>query len=519
MTMDQKAAYLLNAYANDSAVDGGLLFSKALQQAKLDFSDASLARLDNLLSQMREKVKPVKAGFLDDSAKANFALLLAFYLGEFIAKQAGKSVAWMRYDEAVKLLPAEPPLPKDFFTHVLALVGGQVCFPLLVLQSILFDDSPSLSAGRFVEQVVQLIASSNATSSAEWQQDYLHDFLQGKEIPGGVALDDVLRQVGLDFSLDSLKRVDAMLREVRALIAQQDTSYEEFVNYQKTANFILLLASYLGSTTAQAANCSLKWLNHQQTQAMYGDDIGFNFESIHNCALGERIYFPIATLTDVLFAPKPESSCSLFAEKVLASGLPKVVSIYRAAARQPAVAGQNSIAALRQNFQGKIALFVEGINQAGFLAAYGAYMIAEGANLPPTLLQPQGGGQKTLVDLSFYGSLDEANQRGHASLAHNPENAPYLAYMYDGYVNLPKARMDAIVVDLRCYPGSQLSLTIAVPYRPASSPKGFALYSPKLINSDAAERLFPDIFAEFYKGIDSFKNNTFAWDKYLDESI
>ncbi|WP_374356077.1 hypothetical protein, partial [Chitinimonas sp.] len=81
--MNEKARHFLAQYQTGGEIEGGLLFAKALQQANLDGNEASLDRIEALLSQLRAKRSPEETRFLADPAAVNFCLMLAFYLGDY----------------------------------------------------------------------------------------------------------------------------------------------------------------------------------------------------------------------------------------------------------------------------------------------------------------------------------------------------------------------------------------------------------------------------------------------------
>lgn len=56
--MNEIARNFLETYASGREVEGGWRFAKALRQVQLDYSDAGLSRLDQLLTAVRERAKP-----------------------------------------------------------------------------------------------------------------------------------------------------------------------------------------------------------------------------------------------------------------------------------------------------------------------------------------------------------------------------------------------------------------------------------------------------------------------------
>ena len=508
MNAADKAQHLLAANAANSPVEGGLFLSNALQQVKLDYTQDSLKRIDAFLDQVRDKLKPVEAGFLQDPQKENFALTLAFYLGEYLARAAGKKVEWLSYEEAVARLPAHQAPERSPIAHVLGYLPSAYLMPMIVLKERLFSASGSMTAQKYVGDTLDLIESQVATRGDEWRPEHLDLFLDGKKVPGGVAFVEVLNRVGFDFSMASLGQIDSFLDDMRAGLKPQ---YGEFISRLQNANLVWMLATYLGRTAAQLKNCSLMWIDFQ-TAASLSKALSKKFETTFNCLLGDYMSHPMMVINERLFGDPKRASCKQYAETILALDIPLLVSLRRGAV-PPSPKNEGFLARLRP--QQKMVWQLP-IRQAGFLAAYGAFMCEGGLATPMTLLQPHAGGKHLMVDLSMYGNPAEAHQRGLDQLEGNPEKLPYQAFMYEGYANLPHARLDAIVVDLRCYTKPALALTVAVPFLPAGSNKGLKLYSPKLVYCSEALSLAPEIAIAFYEGVDS--NKAFKWHSYLDES-
>ncbi|APV48615.1 hypothetical protein BWI17_02295 [Betaproteobacteria bacterium GR16-43] len=494
MNMREKAKHLLDANANNTPVEGGLFSPNALQQVRLDYTEASLERIDALLDQLREKMKPAAADFLGDIPKQNFALTLAFYIGEYIARNANKPVDWVSYDDARGRLPPTHTPPKGFHSHVAGFLGPLFLMPLVVLDDQLFNGSREVNARKFVDDALSTLEGQALTQGDEWRPEYLDLFLANRRVPGGVQYSEALGKLKLDGSLDSLERVDGLLMAVR----NTNPDYGPFISRLNTANFVWLLATYLARTTAQLTSCSLKWLDFNAARA-FDPGMKQKFETTYCCVLGDRLYFPILEINEILFGSQGNGSCRRFAERVVASDVPRLITL-----RRGPVASRTS----PQEWQLPI-------RQAGFMAAHGAFMVAEGGLLSPVLLQPQPGTEKhVLVDFMMYGDGNAANERGQSVLEENPDNLPYQVFLYEGWANLPEGRLDAIVVDLRAYKKPKFTMTVVVPFSPAKSEKGFKVHSPRLSDCSAAGSLAPEIAIAFFEGIDS--NNALKWNDHFE---
>jgi len=520
MDMNQIAAQLLEALARNTEPPGGLAFATALQQARLDYSAASLDRVDALLDQIRAKLKPQQRTFGEDPARMNFARLLCFYLGELISRQAGTGIGWYSYEEAVQRLPSDFGLPPEFFSRVVGISaadsGGMVCLPLGTIGGRLFDEPPGGTCKEYVAGTVQRLKSNQRKKDDnEWSKLYLDKFFAREDIPGGLAFRANLEKLQLDYSVESLGRIDGLLGMIRR---ELKPDYAQFVNHQESGNFLLLLGYYLGAAVARSGGLSLKWLGTAETRAVVGDQ-GEHFETSRGCQLGAMLTLPLAVLSEILFDPQPsQRSCLSWGRDILAEArsgaqpAPALVSIKRS--RLPAAApakGRGLLGGLLGQKRGN-PLWDQAMQAAGFMAAHGMYMVEGGSPLQPTMLVPAN----TIVVLADE-SVEQAIRVGKERMLENPQNAPFLVFVHDAYANLPTGRTDALMLEVRSYQGEELHGEIVLPYRNAE--QGFAIYSPKLLNCSAAAERQPGLFAAFYAGVDGYKSQTFSWNRYLDESI
>ena len=82
MTVTLNALYYLNAWRDDVDVEGGMAHKEIVKKCRLDFSIASLGRVDALLDVLRITHKPIREEFFDKPANQNLLFFLAFYVGE-----------------------------------------------------------------------------------------------------------------------------------------------------------------------------------------------------------------------------------------------------------------------------------------------------------------------------------------------------------------------------------------------------------------------------------------------------
>ena len=138
--LNEVARSFLETYERGSDVDGGWKFSKALQQARLDFSAGSLRRLDLLLAAIRERAKPVRDEFTASPQGRNFCSLVAFYLVAHVARTTGAHLDWFDASAADRVLPPGVRLPEGSASRMFAHAPdqGAAFLPLAWVEDSLF---------------------------------------------------------------------------------------------------------------------------------------------------------------------------------------------------------------------------------------------------------------------------------------------------------------------------------------------------------------------------------------------
>jgi len=160
MSLDATAVEFLQAYAAGGEPAGGWMYAKALQQSRLDFTAESLARLDHLLAQVRERAKPSRAD-LDTLAGQNFTALIAFYVGELARRRTGADLRWHDRASALKALPAGIAVPDGPGARLLlnALDQGALFRPLSWVENQVLPGGQPLGAAAFIATLVEAIES------------------------------------------------------------------------------------------------------------------------------------------------------------------------------------------------------------------------------------------------------------------------------------------------------------------------------------------------------------------------
>lgn len=142
-----------------------------------------------------------------------------------------------------------------------------------------------------------------------------------EEISPGVAFRKALDQVGLDYTTESLERIDRLLRQMRRELAPQ---FGTFVDDPAKRNFLLLLCHYIGTVVArQTLQQAERQLHDDIADALPRlDPLGFPAGIAPSTADVRRdeapggVAFPLATIKAILFSG--DASCSIAADAALA---------------------------------------------------------------------------------------------------------------------------------------------------------------------------------------------------------
>jgi len=162
-----------------------------------------------------------------------------------------------------------------------------------------------------------------------------------------------------------------------------------------------------------------------------------------------------------------------------------------------------------------VSAMIETAHLAGFFAAHGVWCVSEGETLVPLLgyLHPDG---EFGMDRLMFDDLAEGARAGQAALADGDPSWVGAVLVADGYVDLDHGKTDALLVEAVEYGPHRQTLRLAVPYRVAQDPRGFAVHRPKFMNVESDL----DVLAEaFFAGGASHTEAWAVWDAHLDESV
>jgi hypothetical protein len=172
----------------------------------------------------------------------------------------------------------------------------------------------------YVQRMLERVAPGDPTDEEAMSRYFLRALAAGGTVRGGLAFSEALPQCGLDFSIESLGRLDALLAQIRA---QLQPDYAGFVNQPDGQNFLRCVGYYTGTAIARSCGLSLRWLAYEPLKAQF-PELPRQLETAFGCVIDDRIYFPLGIATEMLFDPEPRRSllglASQIQQKVAAPG-------------------------------------------------------------------------------------------------------------------------------------------------------------------------------------------------------
>lgn len=319
-----------------------------------------------------------------------------------------------------------------------------------------------------------------------------------------IAFKRPLARIDFDYTLASLDRIDRLLASIREAIK---LDHANFLSKEPAFDFVVALNFYIGTTIARVGNFSLKWIDHAQAR-QHMPELPQQLDFDLGCILGDRIVFPATVVNEALFARRVERTCGGYARSLIEQLTAGGQRLPDALQRPPAADAVPS--ALPRPMR-------EALEGAGFLGAWVMATMPEGGAFAPVMLRPGPNGMHEIVDVgTFSSNLEQTLSHAKSTLESNPKGLPYQVLAYDGMINLPAGRRDAVVIELRhhaCRP--PLALTMTLPYRARNDREGFANYSPRPMACSRSGPELPAIHDAFYRGL--YKMNGFNWDAQLIE--
>lgn len=281
---------------------------------------------------------------------------------------------------------------------------------------------------------------------------FLQIYADGGEPEGGWLFAKALKQAKLDFTTDSLVRLDALLSQIRerAKPARAD------LDTVPGRNFESLVAFYVIEFARRVTHAVLTW--HDLASARIALPPGTPLEDTPATRL-----LVDAPAMGALFKPLG------WLEGQLLPGGEQVKT------------GDYIASIVAQLDRDGRALWWTAMYNVGRLGSWHLMLAADGRGMWPTLVT---GAQPTVLQEMARGDLRKAVQYGDHLLSNNPDNVPWQVFSYAGYDERKGQRVDALIVLAATYGEMPMRMRIAFPFRPAKEGERLLIWQPRLVDGN-----------------------------------
>lgn len=155
MSPNFQALCYLSAWEQGLVFEGGLAWESQLRKCKLDYSWASLERIDYFLEMLRTQKSPVYADFLARQSNVNLLLFLAFYVVELRTRVSGENFHLRSYQDALEKDADIKIFGEGFHSLLIEERENGQFLPLVSICTRLFESTPdksvAFSAGMHIQ--------------------------------------------------------------------------------------------------------------------------------------------------------------------------------------------------------------------------------------------------------------------------------------------------------------------------------------------------------------------------------
>lgn len=307
---------------------------------------------------------------------------------------------------------------------------------------------------------------------------FLETYARGGEVEGGWKFGKALSQAQLDYSEESLERLDLLLKAIRE---RAKPSHDEFLADPAGRNFLSLLSFYLMAVLSRRTGAHIDWhdtLSARRAVSEWANISDTPFTRVVALAPDQGLLFlPLVWIHDRLF----ELGLGQYA-----TSSDYLHSVANELEYDLPMAWWNAARVL-------------GIAAATLIAT-----LAEGRPAKPQIAWHHPRGQRVnSVTLAYDG--DDAVARGEAALATNAENAAWKTFAYDTWINSSGVRVNAVSATVQTYGEAPLRLRMAFRYRPADDGQPFAILDPLVWEFNVDEEKFLRLYVAVKRGLQSVR--------------
>lgn len=312
-------------------------------------------------------------------------------------------------------------------------------------------------------------------------QKFLDTYAAGAEPEGGWIYGKALLQARLDFTPDSLLRLDALLTQVRERAKPSRADLDTVPG----RNFESLLAFYVIEFARRMSHATLAW--HDQASARAALPPGTPLEDTSATRLVVD-----APAQGALFKPLAWLEAQLLPDGEQIKSGDFIASI---------------VAQLERDGPAR---WWTAMYNVGRLGSWHMMVAADGRGFWPTLVTAAA--PATLQEMQR-GDLRLAVQNGDYLLSNNPDDLPWQVFSYPGYAERKGERVDALIVLAATYGDKPMRMRIAFPFKPARDGGQLVIWQPMLVDGNLTVETSAKLSAALERGIHSVKWSTGTiWD-------
>lgn len=450
-----------------------IAFAPVLASVSFDYTPVSIQRLSDLLSHLGKKFSLPQ--LLTTPNIDKFLLIIAVYLGNYLALCTKQPIVWLNYDDA-QLAVAEKnrqfgtkaTLIEKFDNSILAQIGENTFFqPLRAIDMHMQGESSleafitSMQATIFKNQKVVTAQDANQVCD-----DYLSKITSKKLIDSNFAFFEELSQFDFDYSEASLVRLDELLvtiKNTHQLTAEKFASLSKQTSYQKT---ILLLGFYVGMTCAQLNQSYVRWITHAQAMKLLTHRFEQTLSNQFFMLLPKQDYLPIHVVCQALFYPNASSNALMtFFGQLQSNDTANFSQVSYALPMLPLTKK------LPQAWQTALQMAGKWLAETLFKLSQNTVFMSQvlvfdnARNIISKQPLDQATANPEQLSQAIYAMMDE-------NLAH----ASYAIALYQTHLNLPQGQFDGLVVVVRTYQQPALAFEVMIPFRPLTHASGFGFF-------------------------------------------
>jgi hypothetical protein len=321
-------------------------------------------------------------------------------------------------------------------------------------------------------------------------QQFLAAYANGTTVDAGWSFAKALQQSRLDFSDESLDRLDRFFDAVRT---RARPTLEVLRDTAPGRNCCSLLAFYVIEIVRRRTGARLEWHDRESALNVLPASVELPEGSLTRL-------IALAPDAGALFLPLP-----WIEEQMLGTRPPTTAADY--------IAG--TVAQIEHDMP---SVWRQGMEAMGWFASMKMISAAAGHPVFPSMLQANH--PREIVEWRGDSAAISASVQVAARLLElNPDGASWQIIAYDGYMDDKQGRLDALMVVLHTYASPPLQIKIAFPYRPASDSRPFAILRPSLLAANVENEAIARMQGTLERGLQAVVWPAGeSWNQYRDNA-